>query len=98
MQLVSTYDRNYFSLSPLIEAKDTIHGVECSFDETYLLIGKNDNRAVRHELKSRMCIEESDTLTKWNFKNNFYQRIKNHCKPYLRQMFYRQDIQQFCFY
>ena len=36
---------------------------------------------IDHELKTRMCFEESDVIPSktFNFKNIFYQRIKDHC-------------------
>jgi hypothetical protein len=43
-----------------IDPAETIHGVDCSFDESYVLIGKQDIRAINHTLRSRICIEESD--------------------------------------
>lgn len=67
----------------LIEPHDTVHDVDCSFDDTYVMIGKHENRSIKHELRSRICIEESDILQKFNFKNIFYQRIKNHCTIFL---------------
>lgn len=57
-----------------------MHGVDISFDETYVLIGKNDIRAIANELTSRICIEESESKKGFIFQNIFYQKIKNHCK------------------
>jgi hypothetical protein len=63
-----------------IDPTETIHAVECSFDETYILIGKGEVKSIDHSLKSRMSYEESDTRKNFSFLNIFYQRIKNHCK------------------
>lgn len=67
-------------VSSITDPVETIHGVDISFDETYVLIGKQDIRAIANDLTSRICIEESESKKGFNFSQIFYQKIKNHCK------------------
>lgn len=66
--------------SSFTDPQETVGGVDVSFDETYVLIGKNDVRAINNELTSRIGIDEAEQKKNFNFYNVFYQKIKNHCK------------------
>ena len=67
-------------VSSINDPSDTIYAVECTFDEIFIQIGKNDVRSIKTELTTRMCLEESEQKKNIIFPNIFYQKIKNHCK------------------
>eukprot|EP00347_Sterkiella_histriomuscorum_P017370 403349643 len=67
-------------VSSINDPSDTIYAVECTFDEIFIQIGKNDVRSIKTDLTTRMCLEESEQKKNIIFPNIFYQKIKNHCK------------------
>jgi hypothetical protein len=67
-------------ISSYNDPSDTVNGIDITFDETYILFGKNDLRGISNDLTSRMCMSESDSKKGFVFQNIFYQKIKNHCQ------------------
>ena len=59
-QRVSSFNGKLHSLTVNLDPADTINGIDITFDETYILIGKQDLRGISNDLTSRICIEESD--------------------------------------
>lgn len=67
-------------VSSITDPADTVHSVDCSFDETYVLVGKQDVKSISHDLCARISYEEAESMKNYIFQNIFYQKIKNHCK------------------
>jgi hypothetical protein len=53
-----------------------------SFDQTYFQIGNlaKEVIGITHQLKARMCFEESTVMPKYDIMKIFYQRVKKHVK------------------
>jgi len=70
---------------PQLDMSHPVMDIDCSFDQTYVLFGNEDNgtavvKGIDHTLQARVSPEEADTIENYSFKNIFYQRVKNHCK------------------
>ena len=59
-------------VSSITEPTDTIYGVELTFDELFIQIGKSDVRSIKTDLTTRMCLEESEQKKNIIFPNIFY--------------------------
>ena len=62
---------------PKLDFSVPIFDVDCSFDQTYVTFGKDQNNndivmGVNHALQSRVSPEEADRIENYNFSNIFY--------------------------
>jgi hypothetical protein len=69
-----------YSPDPL--AGEPVIAIDLSFDQTFFQSGsaKKEVFSISHQLKARMCFEESTLMPKYDILKVFYQRVKRHCK------------------